>query len=1317
MTIKVSRLKYKIVEKLSANFRPSSSLYKLFIFSKLTPPQVCLKCDSTFSQAILSILTPLHDGSFRKAPHSRKNRFQVFTNLNLGDRKMKNRINKKTSQKIIITCLLSISIAVASFVFFNPFATGVDASGIAESFIVQLNEEPAAVWKARQQNAGNTVSDEQLQAYRNAITASQNEFLADLQTRGISYEIDGVDIKDFNGATQMRADYRFNLVLNGITLKVPATAISVIESMPQVKSVKPNDYLMVNLSKSVSYINAPSVYGQFPELTPFDDFREGFEGQGMNVAVLDTGIDWTHAMFGGDPTPPRLGIAPPIAALNSNKKVIYYLSFTGGLLDDYGHGTAAASNIAGYASMAPGEDGLPGTGDDIRVHGVAPQARLMGYKVCLGVGSCVSASTILGIEDAVSPVTLTLQPKPVAHVINLSLGGVGGPDSSTAIASDNAALLGTIVVASAGNAGPGEGTVGAPAAGKHVIAVAASNDPAAASETWSVDVLKANAVPQGTVGAVTPANNLPAQEGFNRLRLYKMAESPNPAAAAIAQRYAMVNLFFVNDLYPSSVNGRIALIKDSGLASGTFFDICNNAAANGAVGAILISTTTSPTALYGLIPCAIISPADGEILIDALSSTDNNSIDPPNGAVSELPIRMNPFIYDEFVGDTTGFSSRGPVLGLGQVKPDVTAPGLAITSATVRAGLADTNGGSMFDPTGYVRATGTSFSGPHVAGAVALIKQARLSWTPDMVRTALVNTSTNLRTINGVPKADGVTSDSINEQGGGLVDVGAAVNTKAIMGVVGDGIAAPGILGSHSFGEKAVLNNRINNTFTVPVTIRDVSGQGGTYSLSTVNNRLTDIAGVSTAVSQSSVNVPANGSATFNATISIDGDVIRSTDIKQFQWYVVAENGGKKLRAPMYLQATPSLPSDQIGSSVTNTYTGTVLASDGGAQRDNDLYLLEGATYVDVPFTLTASTLKLDASLTWDFIANSPDAGAGVPDLDFLLYDPNGNQIGSSGNGDTHERIQANTTIPGTYIYRVYGWANGPTDFQIDSIELRGGSAPIVQPFAFDFIRDDVRYDFDGNYAINWTPQGTVEAYEVEQSTDNVNWSVVRVTDGNATGAQFNDVADGTYNYRVRAITSGRVGKYVTIPSNAASLTVSRRAEVDATNDISALNRSISFPPGLTELNTALKNNSTTTYYPNMRFEIVSIQSSGNSVRVANAANGGDGVNNVAVFDYSQLVGNQFAPNAESSNKLIRFNNPNTVLFTFTARVKANILTGGGSVPAGVSGGMSGGGSTNGAGNTGGGSTNGAGNNTPLTGRLMKFTVNPLTGNVSVSLL
>ncbi|MEO7674468.1 MAG: S8 family serine peptidase [Pyrinomonadaceae bacterium] len=1214
-------------------------------------------------------------------------------------------IKQSAIRRTALTIAAAFTLAVGiSYTILHPEA---EASGIAESMIVELNQEPGAIWKARQTQAGTSVSNEALQIYRNSVKAGQNAFLADLQAQGISYQIDGVDIPDLNGVTQMHADYRFNLVLNAVTLKVAPAAIAVIEAMPQVKSVKPNDYLTLDLDKSVPYVNAPSVYGQFPELTPFDDFREGYEGQGINVAVLDTGIEWQHPMFGGDPTPPRLGIAPPTAATNSNRKVIYYLSFSGGVIDDFGHGTAASSNIAGYLAMAPGADGIPGTADDKRLHGVAPQARLMGYKVCTGTGSCVSASTIMGIEDAVSPVTLTLQPKPIAHVINMSLGGVGGPDSTTAIAADNAALLGTTVVASAGNSGPGDGTVGSPAAGRHVIAVGATTHPGAANANWSVDVLTAASVPASRTTIVTPASQLPAQAGFDRLKLYKMAGTPDPAAGSIAQRYVFVNLPSTGTTYPAAVAGRIALVKGSGVGA-SFADRCNRAALAGAAGMILISTTTNPTAVRGSIPCAIVTPGDGEVLVDAISSTDNNAIDPPNAAVSELPIRMNPFLTNVFVGETASFSSRGPVQGLGQVKPDVTAPGVAVLSATVRVGGATSGGGTMFDPSGYIPASGTSFSGPHVAGAVSLVKQSHLNWTPDMIRTALINTATNLRRTDGTSKADGSTADSVNEQGGGLIDVGAAVNTKALMGVAGDGIILPGILGSHSFAEKAVLNNRILNTYNVAVTIRDVSGQGGTYDLSTVNNRLTDIAGVTTSVSQTSVSVPANGSATLTASISIDGNVVRSTDIKQFQWYVVAQGGGKKLRMPMYLQATPSLPGDDISSSVTRTYVGTVLAGDGGVQRDNKVYVLANATYVDVPVAIGVSTLKLDAELTWDIVASSPEAGAGVPDLDFLLFDPNNNLIGSSGNGDTHERIQANTTIPGVYTYRVYGWANGPTNFEIASTELSGAAAPVVQQFGSDFSQNDVRYDFDGNYTLAWTPQGTVEAYEIESSTDGINYSVVRTVPGSATSSDFSS-PDGTYSYRIRSITPGRVGKYVTVPSNVASITVSRRAEVDATNDISLVNRSIMFTPGITELVSALKNTSSTTYYPNLRFEIVSVQSAGNSVRVANAANGGDGVNGVAIFDYSQAVGTEFVPNEESLNKTIRFNNPNTVLFSFTARVKANVLTG----IVGTSGTQTATtGSTGGTTTSGGGSTNTAGS-----GNLLQFTVNPLTKAISVSVL
>ncbi len=1228
------------------------------------------------------------------------------------DFSFRGRLNNR-SRRFLVASVASALVAAMVVLFIN-LSPEASASGIARSVIVELKDDPAAVWKAKIEKQGGTVSAGQLQDYRNSLKNSQDQFLAALQARGIGYEIDGVNIPNYDGTNAGRADFRFNLVLNGITLKVPAAAISVIEAMPEVKRVSNNTNMRVLLDKSVPYINAPANYGQFAELTPFDNFREGFEGQGINIAVLDTGIDWAHPMFGGDPTPPRLGVLPPTAALNSNQKVIYYLSFSGGLLDDFGHGSHASSDAAGYLGFAPGTDGIPGTADDKRLHGVAPQARLMGYKVCTGTGNCVSASTIMAIEDAVSPLTLTLQPKPVAHVINLSLGGAGGPDDATATAASNAALLGTTVVASAGNSGPGESTVGSPAAGRHVIAVGATTHPGAANANWSVDVLTANAVAQNQVGAVTPARNLPAQAGFGRLKLFPMAGTPDPPTGSIAQRYVLVNNPALT--FPAAVSGRIALVKNSGAVSATFSDRCNRAALAGAAAMVFISTTTNPTAVRSTIPCAIVSPTDGEILVDALSSTDNNAVDPANGAISELPIRLNPFLTNEFVGETAGFSSRGPVQGLGQVKPDVTAPGVGILGATARVGGATSGGGTMFDPTGYIKANGTSFSGPQVAGAVAIVKQAHLNYTPDMIRAALINTATNLRTGTGAPKADSG-ADSVNEQGGGLIDIKAAVDAKAIMGVEGDGIVNPAILGSHSFGETPILNNRITNTQEITVTVRDTSGQGGTYNLSTVNNRQTNRTGVTTSVSSSSVNVPAGGSATFTATITIDGNVVRDTTPTQFQWYVVASHGNEKLRMPMYLQATPSLPSDQIASSETTTYTGTVLAGDAGAQRDNDVYVLENATYVNVPFEVGPAGLKIDATLTWEQ-TEIPGAGLALPDLDFLLYDPNGNEIGSSGNSTGPEHIAAGATIPGTYVYRAYGWANGPTNFTIESTILSGGAAPVVQPFASDFTSGTQRIDFDGNYNLTWQPRGSVEAYEVEESTDGTNYAVVRTVDGNTTSAAFSNVADGTRSYRIRSITSGRIGKFVTLPSNVESITVSRRTETDATAQINAVNRSIIFPPGATELVTALKNQSTTVFYPNIRFEIVSIQSSGNSVTVANADNGGNGTTTPAIFDYSQLVGTDFVANEESGNKTLRFNNPNIVLFSFTARVKAHVLAGsGGTTSGGTSGGTTSGGSTGGT--TPGGGVNSTGGTLPGGGNstLLKFTVNPLTGIVTTQII
>jgi subtilisin family serine protease len=283
------------------------------------------------------------------------------------------------------------------------------------SVIVELRDDPGAVYAAKASQQGNAISDDQMQAYRKGLAAAQDKFLADLSSSGQAFQLQSVTVGN------VKIDMRYTLVYNGLALMVPSSGIPAIKAMAQVKDVHPDTRFFTTLDKSVPYIRAPEVYGQYPELTQFDTFNEGYEGQGIYISVIDTGIDWTHPMFGGDATPPRLGVAPPDSAnVRTNQKVVYSLPLADiGVEDGFGHGTHVASTAAGYLAKAPGPDGIPLTADDVQIHGVAPQAKLMSYKVCSDAGStiygvagvavagCDTKNIVMAIEDSVSPFTIT----------------------------------------------------------------------------------------------------------------------------------------------------------------------------------------------------------------------------------------------------------------------------------------------------------------------------------------------------------------------------------------------------------------------------------------------------------------------------------------------------------------------------------------------------------------------------------------------------------------------------------------------------------------------------------------------------------------------------------------------------------------------------------------------------------------------------------------------------------------------------------------------------------------------------------------------
>ncbi|MGW0859347.1 S8 family peptidase [Streptomyces sp. NPDC002690] len=197
-------------------------------------------------------------------------------------------------------------------------------------------------------------------------------------------------------------------------------------SLTDVKKVWLNGVAEINLDVSVPQIGADVAWSR------------GYDGKGVSVAVLDTGIDATH---------------PDVAG-----SIVEQRDFTAnaqGAKDGHGHGTHVASTILGTGAASGG-----------RLKGVAPGARLRVGKVCTDSGSCADDAIIAGMEWAAHS---------GARVVNMSLGG--GPTDGTDPLSESLDRLsrdtGTLFVVSAGNDGPVAGTIGSPGAADEALTVAA----------------------------------------------------------------------------------------------------------------------------------------------------------------------------------------------------------------------------------------------------------------------------------------------------------------------------------------------------------------------------------------------------------------------------------------------------------------------------------------------------------------------------------------------------------------------------------------------------------------------------------------------------------------------------------------------------------------------------------------------------------------------------------------------------------------------------------------------------------------------------
>jgi hypothetical protein len=227
-------------------------------------------------------------------------------------------------------------------------------------------------------------------------------------------------------------------VFQGLGAQVHRDSIEELRRLPGVSGVWIDEVAKATLTESVPLIRADRVWSVLHDY-----------GTDVPVAIIDTGIDYTHPDFGGCIEPePDCKIVFGWDLYNNDADP----------MDDNGHGTHVAGIVAADGTL----------------RGVAPQAKLMAIKVLDAWGYGLFSDVIAGMDLAVDP---DGNPNTAdgAKIINMSLGGPGDPDDPVSQAVDNAVAGGTIVVVAAGNAGPDYDTVDSPGCARRAITVGASD--------------------------------------------------------------------------------------------------------------------------------------------------------------------------------------------------------------------------------------------------------------------------------------------------------------------------------------------------------------------------------------------------------------------------------------------------------------------------------------------------------------------------------------------------------------------------------------------------------------------------------------------------------------------------------------------------------------------------------------------------------------------------------------------------------------------------------------------------------------------------
>jgi subtilisin family serine protease len=664
-----------------------------------------------------------------------------------------------------VAALSSVGTAGAARAPFGGSSDGpssVRANVDRTSALVQLVGDPLSTYVKTKPPKGKKIDfdSKAVKSYRAQLNGLRNDFKQWLQQNAPKAKITG----------------HFDIALNAVAVKLNGESLATIRTSSLVVSATyQNLYHPTDDDPDLSIIHAMEAWDQ----------GGGAEtaGDGVKVAIVDTGIDQDHPCFddAGYPEQTQLGDT----RFTNNKviaaKVFYNKAGNQHLTPEaiQDHGTHVAGTV-GCNYLTPAE--VNGVDIPYDVSGVAPRALLGNYNVFPGDVLDARSEDILNALEAAY--------EDGFDVANMSLGGdhPGKADLLTN-AVDDLDQANMVVAVAAGNSGPGHYTVESPGSAARALTAGASTVPhfVGAEITVGSSVYGAAAGDFATVESDVTAT-LDAVEG-----------SVNGLDTACL---------------PLSVDltGKIALITRGGCTFSS--KIRNTADAGAAVVLVANNVAGDPIAMaqdgtpnQPTVPAYMVSKDDGQALLAQ------------DGSTATVPVALSYFSTSS-VDIMAGFSSQGPTDVDFRVKPDVVAPGVNVLSS-VPGDCGALGCWAFFQ--------GTSMATPHLAGSAAVVIGQHPDWSAAQVRSAIVNTA-DLGVLKDFATGSIIVTDP-NIQGAGRENLLSAV----LASVAADPVSASfGSIPSGSGQTKTfsvTLTNLSDASETLTFAFDAVTGTGVTYSI------------------------------------------------------------------------------------------------------------------------------------------------------------------------------------------------------------------------------------------------------------------------------------------------------------------------------------------------------------------------------------------------------------------------------------------------------------------------------------------------------